>query len=1446
MTLLCNTNLTNQNFTNTKFLCVDGYKLDCNGTGLLGWNITLRNSTGAFVNQTTTNVTGYYQFCSLLPGIEYNLSEELKTGYQAGDAPANFTLTCNEELGLQNFTNTKFLCIDGYKLDCNGTGLLGWNITLRNSTGAFVNQTTTNVTGYYQFCSLLPGIEYNLSEELKTGYQAGDAPANFTLTCNEELGLQNFTNTKFLCIDGYKLDCNGTGLLGWNITLRNRTGAFVNQTTTNATGYYQFCGLLPGIEYNLSEELKTGYQAGESPVNFTLTCNEELGPQNFTNTKFLCIDGYKLDCNGAGLPGWNITLRNSTGTFLNQTATNATGYYQICGLLPGIEYNLSEELKTGYQAGDAPANFTLTCNEELGLQNFTNTKFLCIDGYKLDCNGTGLPGWNITLRNSTGTFLNQTATNATGYYQICGLLPGIEYNLSEELKDEYQAGASPANFTLTCNEELGPQNFTNTKFLCVDGYKLDCNGTGLPGWNITLRNSTGTFVNQTTTNATGYYQICGLLPGIEYNLSEELKDGYQAGASPANFTLTCNEELGPQNFTNTKLLCISGYKLDNCTKLGLPGWNITLRNSTGAIIDTNVTDNSGYYQFCGLIPGNYNLTEILKDGYEAGDAPGPITLTCNENLTNQNFTNIQLMCISGYKLDDCTRLGLPGWNITLTNGTYTNSTTTNATGYYQFCGLVPGQYNLSETLKDGYQSGTGPSNPVTLLCSENLTNQNFTNIQLMCISGYKLDNCTKLGLPGWNITLTNGTYTNSTTTNATGYYQFCGLVPGQYNLSETLKDGYQAGTGPANPVTLLCSENLTNQNFTNIQLMCISGYKLDNCTKLGLPGWNITLTNGTYTNSTTTNATGYYQFCGLVPGQYNLSETLKDGYQSGTGPSNPVTLVCNTNLTNQNFTNIQLMCISGYKLDNCTKLGLPGWSITLTNGTYTNSTTTNATGYYQFCRLVPGQYNLTETLKDGYQSGTGPANPVTLVCNQNLTNQNFTNIQLMCISGYKLDNCTKLGLPGWNITLTNGTYTNSTTTNATGYYQFCGLVPGQYNLSETLKPGYQAGPGPSNPVTLVCNTNLTNQNFTNIQLMCISGYKLDNCTKLGLPGWNITLTNGTYTNSTTTNATGYYQFCGLVPGQYNLTETLKPGYQAGPGPSNPVTLVCNTNLTNQNFTNTQLMCISGYKLNSLTGQGLSGWNITLRNSTGGIIGTNVTDATGKYQVCGLSPGSYTVCEEVLCGWTNVTPTCRNVTLTCTNATGINFTNKQLLGNITGIKFNDLNGNGVRDVNEGGLSGWVINLRYPNGTIYATKTTGADGSFAFVNISWGRYNLSETLQSGWTQTKPAGNLYPVEINCTNLNVTGRDFGNLQNTSCCSCPTFAFFTTSNSGRTVTFTDTSTGNPVQWFWSFGDGRTSQLRNPQNIYARSGTYTVTENVKGMRCDGSTYWVSYKKSVKV
>ncbi len=42
-------------------------------------------------------------------------------------------------------------------------------------------------------------------------------------------------------------------------------------------------------------------------------------------------------------------------------------------------------------------------------------------------------------------------------------------------------------------------------------------------------------------------------------------------------------------------------------------------------------------------------------------------------------------------------------------------------------------------------------------------------------------------------------------------------------------------------------------------------------------------------------------------------------------------------------------------------------------------------------------------------------------------------------------------------------------------------------------------------------------------------------------------------------------------------------------------------------------------------------------------------------------------------------------------------------------------------------------------------------------------------------------------------------------------------------VAFTDTSSGGPTRWNWSFGDGTTSTARNPVHVYGAPGSYSVT-----------------------
>lgn len=58
--------------------------------------------------------------------------------------------------------------------------------------------------------------------------------------------------------------------------------------------------------------------------------------------------------------------------------------------------------------------------------------------------------------------------------------------------------------------------------------------------------------------------------------------------------------------------------------------------------------------------------------------------------------------------------------------------------------------------------------------------------------------------------------------------------------------------------------------------------------------------------------------------------------------------------------------------------------------------------------------------------------------------------------------------------------------------------------------------------------------------------------------------------------------------------------------------------------------------------------------------------------------------------------------------------------------------------------------------------------------------------------------------------------------------ANFTTSINRLTVSFQDTSTGQPTSWTWDFGDGSgVSTARNPTHTYDQEGTYTVTLTVE-------------------
>ncbi len=130
---------------------------------------------------------------------------------------------------------------------------------------------------------------------------------------------------------------------------------------------------------------------------------------------------------------------------------------------------------------------------------------------------------------------------------------------------------------------------------------------------------------------------------------------------------------------------------------------------------------------------------------------------------------------------------------------------------------------------------------------------------------------------------------------------------------------------------------------------------------------------------------------------------------------------------------------------------------------------------------------------------------------------------------------------------------------------------------------------------------------------------------------------------------------------------------------------------------------------------------------------------------------------------------------------------------------------------------------------ATDSTYWNGTSWVSTETW----LDTTGTSNWSYTMPTltdSKEYTVKAKATdkagNTSAVSSDSFTFQET-----PAAAFMATPASGNaplTVQFTDQSTGIIDSCAWDFGDGETSNQRNPSHAYGSPGTYSVTLTVTG------------------
>jgi M6 family metalloprotease-like protein len=881
------------------------------GAGLGGVSVA---TTGA---STTTAADGAYTLRGLAAG-SYTVSatQAEKTFSSVKSQPIAVNGTVGSATGADFVGTTRTYSLTGQVRNAAGTGLAGVAVA---TTGA---ATTTSADGAYTLSGLVAGsYTVTASKAEMTFSSVKTQPLAVNETVGSATGVDFTGAARTYTIAGKVRDAAGSGIAGVSLAT---TGA---ATTTAADGAYTLSGLLAGsYTVTASKAERTLSSVKAQPITVNETVGNATGV-DFTGTvKTYSLSGQVRNAGGTGLAGVSVATTGAT------TTTTGDGTYTLTGLVAGsytVTASRSEMIFSSVKTQPLAVNETV--GSATGVDFTGAARTYTIAGTVRDGAGHGLAG--VTLA-TTGAV---TTTAADGTYTLSGLVAGT-HTVTPQLPE---CSFSPSTREVTVNETTGnvlSQNFTAQVLTYSISGAITRDGSPLAGVLVTATDAGGV-AKSALTVADGTYLLSGLLAG-----------SYTVSAAKVELTFTAlqsqpvalSEAVGnvsSVNFTASPCLYTISGTIKDAAAIGLAGVSVSAGGKTV------LTDADGVFALEGLVARTYKVTPTLAEW-----SFSPLSRSVTVSQSTGSATGVTLAGtrrqyrVAGYVHD---RQGavLPGVRMTLGDLV----TTTDAGGHYQFDNLVAGAYTVTAQLAEYSLAPVSRTATVNQATGSTL-NQSFVGTaRTYPISGTVTLNGNPLAR--MLVTAAGGT-SRSALTAANGTYTILGLPAGTYTVTAARNETLFS------PPTSSVSVNETTGGASGVdfaastRLYALAG-KIADSAGAGVAGVSVTAGGKTVRTA----ADGSYTLAGLVARTYTVTPKLAEWTFAPTSRSVTV------NQTTGNATGVDLVGtprryrVGGFVRDH-TGAGVSGVEI----ATGSLSTTTDASGHYQFDSLAAGTYLVTPQL----------------------------------------------------------------------------------------------------------------------------------------------------------------------------------------------------------------------------------------------------------------------------------------------------------------------------------------------------------------------------------------------------------------------------------------------------------------------------------------------------